>query len=166
MPRVKVTTNMNHLVFCNNQNELFDTIQAFEEYLMEQGMKPFVKIGSVYQDNASFDFRLTTDEQEEKELIYQFFNMEQPVSYSNYRILVKKGSNVHYYPFHDLKTALLLFKVLEQEMLNSTKIELVKYYPHSKGDWIVWKDRQGRTAKELQLKIINEELSVDLFSAQ
>lgn len=166
MPKVKMTTNMNHIVFCQDQNELFDTIQSFEEYLMNNGMKPFVKIGSIYQDNCSFDFRLTTDEKDEKEIIYQFFRMDAPIPYSKYRILVKKGNSVHYYPFNDLKNALLLFKILEQEKESTTNMEFVKYFPHSKGDWIIWKDRQGRTAKEIEWTIKNEEISVDLFSAQ
>jgi hypothetical protein len=166
MPKVKLTSSMNHVVFCQDEDELHDTMQVFEEYLMREGMKPFVKIGSVYHDNCSFDFRITTDEQEEKDIIYRFFKMNEPVAHSTYRIWVQKGKDSYYYPFNDLKTALLVFKVLQQEIKHSTMIELAKYHPHSKGDWIIWKDRQGRTAKELQLQIHNEELSVDLFTAQ
>lgn len=164
MPKVKITSSMNHVVYCESENELYNTIQTFEEYLMKKGIKPFVKIGSVYHDNFSFDFRITTDEQEEKDLIYQFFKIREPVAHSTYRILVQKGEQAYYYPFNDLKTALLIFKVLQQEVEPNTLIELVKYYPHSKSDWIIWKDRQGRTANELHLQINNEELSVDLFS--
>ena len=166
MPKVKITSSMNHVVYCENEHELFDTMQAFEEYLMKEGMKPFVKIGAVYQENHSFDFRITTDEAEEKEIIYQFFKISEPVAHTNYRILVHKGREAYYYPFNDLKTALLVFKVIEKEVEPNTEINLVRHYPHAKGEWIIWKDRQGRTAKEIQLQLHNGELIVDLFSTK
>jgi len=164
MPKVKITSSRNHMVYCKDLDELFDTMQSFEAYLMKEGLKPFVKIGSVYQNNNSFDFRLTTEEVEEKNVIYQFFNMEEPKAYSNYRLFVSKGGEDYYYPLNDLKTTLILYKVLEREMDSKAKIEVLKYFPQAKGGWIVWKDHQGRTAKDIKLQMHNEELNVDIFS--
>lgn len=162
MPRIKITSSQNHVVFCENEDELFETMQEFESYLMREGMKPFVQIGSVYMDNTSFDFRITTEDKEEKEIIYAFFNIKEPSnSQYKYRILVQKGSDIYYYPFNDIKTALIVFKVLEIESHPSTAIELVKYHPHKEGDWVVWRDRNRRTAKELDMRIGNGEMIVD-----
>ena len=160
MAHLRITPTGNHLVNCNNEDELFDKIQQFEEYLMKNGVKPLVKIGSMYMDSLSFDFTVTSEEEDVKSIVYGFFKGGRPKIYSKYRLIIHRKDNISYYPFNDLKTALLFFKVLQTELREGVKLELLRYYPHAKGDWITWKDREGKTANQIQVGIQNEELTL------
>lgn len=159
MSKLVITLKGNHVVYCDNEDDLFSTLEKFENYLTEYGVRPYVRIGSLYHENFSFNFDITTIDQEERNIIYNFFRKKEITKPSTFRILVEKESERYYYPFNDLKSALLVYKILEQE--SSAKIELLRFYPNKNNKWIIWRDKNKRTAKDLSMQIIQDEIVIE-----
>ena len=66
----------NYIVYFETESELFEEMEAFEQYLIQRGLKPFLRIGRVNREKLYFTFTITTPEHEEKEEVLAFFNKQ------------------------------------------------------------------------------------------
>lgn len=145
-----------YIINCRTEDELMDILSDFESYLLTKGLKPFVQIGRANMQRLFFDFRINTTDQEEIDEVFAFFKPFTSYidSSSDYRIRVVNGSKEHVYPFNDIKTALILYHVLQFETNPATEVLLERQKMNRNG-WVEWRDKEKRTASERQLVLIN-----------
>ncbi|MBP1309247.1 hypothetical protein JOD82_002267 [Paenibacillus sp. 1182] len=62
----------NYVVFCENEDFLEQVLTDFESFLLKNHLRLYVKVGRIVPQKCSFDFKLTTTDKEERNLIMSF----------------------------------------------------------------------------------------------
>jgi hypothetical protein len=155
----------NYLVFCNDEESLDQVVADFEAFLHEKHLRLFVKIGKVLPQKHSFDFRITTTDQEEHRMIMDFLEPSQEKKISQYRVYLSDGITSRFYPTNDLKLAIILFKSLEQESAVNVDVQLYEYSPDDKDPnvmdgWKIWRDREGKPGKDIRISTSSGEMII------
>ena len=147
----------NYIVYFETESELFEEMEAFEQYLIQRGLKPFLRIGRTNREKLYFTFTITTPEHEEKEEILAFFDQQtMTAQYSRFQIVVEREGSRAFYPMADLSSALVLYYALRKELPANTSIELFEYRQYGKAGYIVWKDKSKNRAKDIIVMITPE----------
>lgn len=155
-----------HMVYCDSEEDMENTIEEFETYLRSKGLRVYVSMGTVDIYKYQFDFRLNQMDEEMKQEVFAFFKTQKGIKgTSRYRVSVNQGGVFHHYPFNQLYNAVLLGKVLEREMLKHAIVSLWEYAPFDRTTkkhegWRLWKDRNGKSLSEIKIGIQNGELAL------
>lgn len=148
----------NYLVFCESEDALNEVFANFESFLQEHHLRLFVKMGRMVPSKFSFEFQLTSVSDDEKKLILDFLKPNK-AQVSRYRVIVD-GYGLRSYPTNDLTLAIILCKSLDQETGVNVGVELYEYAPYQKDEWKVWKDVEGKTAKDIDISIVGGVMTI------
>lgn len=153
----------NYVVFCENEASLDLVLSEFEAFLQTKQLRIYVKIGRVVPHKHSFEFSLAHADEETKTLILNYLKPSKENAVTKYRVLVNHGYILRHYPSNDLRLALILFKAIDQETAINIDVQLYEYDPDDlnpdvEGGWKVWRDKDGKTANEVVMRIIDGEI--------
>lgn len=148
----------NYIVFCDSEDSLNEVFANFEAFLQEHHLRLFVKMGRMVLSKFSFEFQLTSVSDDEKKMILDFLKPNK-AQVSRYRVIVD-GYEPRNYPTNDLTLAIILCKSLDQETGVNVGVELYEYAPYHKEEWIVWKDAEGKTAKDITIAIVGGVMTI------
>ncbi|MFF2531360.1 hypothetical protein ACFVS2_20870 [Brevibacillus sp. NPDC058079] len=155
----------NYVVYCENEETLNEVVTKFESFLQEKHLRLFVKIGRVIPNKLSFEFKLTTNDEQERKDILSFLSSSEKATVTRYRVYVSDGYSSRYYPTNDLNLAIILAKSLDKETAVNIDVFLYEFSPDTTNPdlndgYKLWKDKAGKTLEEIIISSKSGELEI------